>query len=250
MVDLLIIIATVLLLHFVIGKYPEPLPRSENPKKEVWEAIGFTALVSIAVTVLLLIVPEEALINKTPRWEFLGSLALSPFIFVIPLLYVLRVDKWTSKDLGFTKPRSWAVLIFALLLFGYAGTRSLFTDPSRVPLSLPLILIALFQPALTEELLFRGIIQRKLERALGQNKAWIYSGILFGLVHVAPNLMGAQWYDYGQDIGNMIGLLIQQIIVGWIFGIIYMKSRSLLPSFLAHFFTDWRLGSIIKLLFY
>jgi membrane protease YdiL (CAAX protease family) len=177
-------------------------------------------------------------------------LALSPFIFVIPLLYVLRVDKWTSKDLGFTKPRSWAVLVFALLLFGYAGTQSLFTDPSRAPLSLPLVLIALFQPALTEELLFRGIIQRKLERALGQNKGWIYSGILFGLAHIAPDLMGAQWYDYGQNIGNMIGLLIQQIIVGWIFGIIYTKSKSLLPGFLAHFFTDWRLGSIVKLLFY
>ncbi len=52
MVDLLIIIAIVLLLHFVIGKYPEPLPRSENPKKEIWEAIGFTALVSIAATAL------------------------------------------------------------------------------------------------------------------------------------------------------------------------------------------------------
>ena len=80
--------------------------------------------------------------------------------------------------------------------------------------------------------------------------SWIYSGILFGLAHVAPNLMGAQWYDYGQNIGNIIILLIQQILSGWIFGIIYMKSRSLLPGFLAHFFTDWRLGSIIKLLFY
>ena len=52
------------------------------------------------------------------------------------------------------------------------------------------------------------------------------------------------------DIGNAIGLLTMQILSGWIYGIIYMKSRSLLPGFLAHFFTDWRLGSIIKLLFY
>jgi membrane protease YdiL (CAAX protease family) len=215
---------------------------------KVWEAIGFTALLSIAVTVILFILPAEAIINKTPRIEFLGSLALSPFILFIPLLYVIRVNKWTRKDLGFTKPRSWAVLIFALLLFGYAGTESLFTDPSRVPLAVPFILIALFQPAFTEEVLFRGIIQRKLEQALGQNKAWIFGGILFGLAHVAPDLMGAQWYGHGANIGNAIGLLIQQIIAGWIYGIIYMKSRSLLPSFLAHFFTDWRLGSIIKLL--
>ncbi len=250
MFELLLLLAIVAILHFVIGKYPEPLPRSENPKKEVWEAIGFSALVSIAVTVLLYLIPAEVIINKTPLVEFLGSLALSPFIFVIPLVYVLRVDKWTSKDLGFTKPRSWPVMVFALLLFGYVGIQSLFSDPSRAPLGAPFILIALFQPALTEELLFRGIIQGKLERALGQNRAWIYSGILFGLVHIAPDLMGSQWYEHGQDIGNMIGLLIQQIIAGWIYGIIYMKSRSLLPSFLAHFFTDWRLGSIIKLIFF
>jgi len=106
MFELLLLLAVVVILHFVMGKYPEPLPPSKNPKKEVWEAIGFSALVSIAVTVLLYIIPAEEIINKSLRTEFLGSLALSPFIFVIPLLYVLRVDKWTSKDLGFTKPRS------------------------------------------------------------------------------------------------------------------------------------------------
>ena len=44
MFELLLLLAIVAILHFVIGKYPEPLPRSENPKKEVWEAIGFSAL--------------------------------------------------------------------------------------------------------------------------------------------------------------------------------------------------------------
>jgi len=36
MFELLLLIGIVAILHFVIGKYPEPLPRSENPKKEVW----------------------------------------------------------------------------------------------------------------------------------------------------------------------------------------------------------------------
>ncbi len=250
MVDLLIIIVIVLLLHFVIGKYPEPLPRSENPKKEIWQALGLWGLLVLITTGAVFLIPVEEFTAPTVKVTFLGNLALSPFWVIIPVIFVLRVNKWTVKDLGFAKPRSWIVLIFGLLLFGFAGTQSLFSGPSRTPMGVPFILMALYQPAFTEELFFRGIIQGKLERALGQNKAWIYSGILFGLAHVSVNFFGTQWYGHGADIGNAIGLLIQQILSGWIYGIIYMKSRSLVPSFLAHFFTDWRLGSIIKLLFY
>ena len=59
MFELLLLLAVVVILHFVMGKYPEPLPPSKNPKKEVWEAIVFSALVSIAVTVLLYIIPAR-----------------------------------------------------------------------------------------------------------------------------------------------------------------------------------------------
>jgi len=79
-------------------------PKYEAVNYDQAKRLGLALLLSIAVTVLLYMLPAEAIISKSLRVEFLGSLALSPFIFVIPLLYVLRVDKWTSKDLGFTKP--------------------------------------------------------------------------------------------------------------------------------------------------
>ncbi|MBA7480140.1 hypothetical protein ES707_15586 [subsurface metagenome] len=250
MFELLLIIVVLLLLHFVIGKYPEPLPRSENPRREIWETLGLWGLIVLATTIAVFVTPLELIIDKTVVSELLGNLALFPFWVLIPLLYVTRVNKWTAKDMGFTKPRSLFVFIFALLLFGYAGTEPLFLNPGREPMSFAFILSALYQPAFTEEFLFRGIIQGKLEKALGQNKAWFYSGILFGLAHASTNFFGVYWYRGGADIGNAIGMLIMQTLSGWIFGIIYMKSRSLLPGFLAHFFTDWRLGSIIKLLFF
>jgi membrane protease YdiL (CAAX protease family) len=53
----------------------------------------------------------------------------------------------------------------------------------------------------------------------------------------------------GLDIVPGILELVGQIIAGWTFGIIYMKTRSLLPSFIAHYITDFRLGSIIARLF-
>jgi membrane protease YdiL (CAAX protease family) len=105
--------------------------------------------------------------------------------------------------------------------------------------------ISLYQPAITEEFLFRGVIQGKLERALGQNKAWFYSGILFGLMHASLNFFGRQWYLHGESALNAVVLLLVQTIAGWSFGIMYMKSRSLWPSTIAHFLTDGRLASIL-----
>jgi membrane protease YdiL (CAAX protease family) len=45
-------------------------------------------------------------------------------------------------------------------------------------------------------------------------------------------------------------MLAQQIIFGWIFGIIYMKTRSLWPSMIGHFLIDGRLASIIAKIFF
>ena len=44
---------------------------------------------------------------------------------------------------------------------------------------------------------------------------------------------------------NASVLLITQIISGWIFGIIYSKTRSILPGMLAHFMATFRLVSIV-----
>ena len=103
----------------------------------------------------------------------------------------------------------------------------------------------MYQPAFIEELFFRVIIQGKLEHSLGQNKAWFYSGILFGLIHAPVDFFGPQFYAHGSDYVNSGLLLLSQIVAGWIFGIIYSKTRSILPGMIAHFMTDFRLGSIV-----
>lgn len=237
-------LAIFLLLHFVVGKYPDPLPASKEPRREILEALGLWAILSIAITIAVFIVPASELTVPTFQSALVGNLALSPFWILIPLFIVLRVNKWTSKDLGFTKPISRSVMIFTLAVFAIIGVLQ-FIDPGFKPLPVWLVLMSLYQPALTEEFFFRGVIQGKLERALGQNKAWFYSGILFGLLHTSVNFFGQQWYKYGENILNVVFLLVLQTVAGWVFGIMYMKSRSLLPSYIAHYFADGRLASII-----
>ena len=137
------------------------------------------------------------------------------------------------------------MVVFALALFGLAGVLPIIGGGAPDPLPWSFIAIAAYQPAFIEEFFFRVILQGKLERALGQNRAWFYSGILFGLIHAPADFFGPQFYSHGSDYLNASLLLLTQIISGWIFGIIYSKTRSILPGMLAHFMTDFRLGSIL-----
>lgn len=79
-----------------------------------------------------------------------------------------------------------ALQIFAIAVFAFIGIFPIFT-PDMEPIPVSDLLFALYITAFVEEFFFRAIIQGKLERALGQNKAWFYSGILFGLAHVTTN---------------------------------------------------------------
>ena len=154
------------------------------------------------------------------------------------------MNKWTAKDLGFSMPGSRSVTIFSIGVMALIGVVGFF-EPGFKPLTAWFVLMSLYQPAFTEEFFFRGVIQGKLERALGQNKAWFFSGILFGLMHTSVNLFGQQWYRYGENMINALVLLLIQTLFVWIFGTMYMKSRSLLPSYVAHYLIDGRSASII-----
>lgn len=155
------------------------------------------------------------------------------------------VKKWTLNDFGFRKPvpNSWTIILFVVILFAFAGALPL-SNSNFTPLPVLMILFALWQPAFIEEFFFRGIIQGNLERAIGQNKAGIYAGLLFGLIHLPFSyLIG------GMDLVSGIFQFMGQTIAGWMYGILYMKTRSLYPGMLAHFLTDGRLASIIAMIF-
>jgi len=237
-----VFIGSVLLLHYKLAPYPEPLPRSENAWREFLEALVFWAIQVVFVLLFMYMIPPSALTNVTPRLALTRSLlGLIPEV-VIPLLFVIRMKRWTLKDLGFAWPKAPYVA-----LFGVGGGVLPLLGESFTPLPLWLVAYSLYQPAFFEELFFRGILQGKLERAVGQNRAWILNGVLFGLAHLSVNLIGPLWTG---SIPAAFLLLLKQTISGWIFGLIYMKTRSLLSSMVAHFVADGRLATILYLIFF
>jgi len=247
--NVLLPLAIVLVMHLWVGNYPKPFPKSPNKRREIIEVIAFYLFAMTVSSIYIFLLTADQLSDPTAAVQ-LGHIgfAVIPFL-VVPLAYVVLRQKWSRVELGLVRPRSKPMVIFTLALFGLAGVLPLIGGAPE-PLSWTFIAIAVYQPAFIEEFFFRVIIQGKLERALGQNKAWFYSGILFGLMHVPVDFFGPQFYAHGSDYVNSSVLLVTQIIFGWIFGIIYSKTRSILPSMAAHFMADLRLESIIMHLLY
>jgi uncharacterized protein len=91
----------------------------------------------------------------------------------------------------------------------------IFTSYSREEL-LWLVVVVCVTPAICEEVLFRGYVQRTLERKLGIKSIFI-TGVIFGLYHMQPI--------------NLISLSL----LGILFGFFFYRSQSVFPGMAAHF---------------
>jgi membrane protease YdiL (CAAX protease family) len=251
LIQISVLVVVTWLFHTKIGDYPEPLPLSDNPKKEIREGlilvsivfgflvIGAIVIVSFFTSQLLDPYPLELIL-------FLTVLLSIPEL-VLGYLFVTRVNKWTINDLGLTtKIQTKKVMIYAIFITIIINIASLmFVTPTPIPFLF--LLIVLYENIFLEEFFFRGIFQSKFERAIGQKKALLWTGIIFGLIHVINNY--AMPLYLGGEIRDVIIsgtlALILQIINGWYLGIIYMKTRNLLPGIIVHFLSNYLAAILI-----
>jgi len=229
-------------LHRWIGRYPPPLPRNRDPRMEIREVL-LLWLVAVAVPILRLyaITPwlERALPDRTLR-ELVNVPLLSVPYLALPLFVAVWRSGWTAKDLGLVwRVQSRSVAVFAVAFGVLSGSVPILTGQAVMgfdPLPAGEFLLLVYTNSFLEEFYHRGVIQSKLERALGQGRAVLRGGILFGLTHVAfdmSRLMATQGAP-----AVLLAVLLQSM-AGWVFGIIYMKTRSLWPGIACHYSVNW-----------
>lgn len=235
-------LAIIYVMHRWIGSYPEEVKTSVAPRKEIAEVAVFWVLAMGAMTLFVLAQdPENLMEPSVPVNLSFVAWLIVPFV-ILPTVVVWR-QGWRAADLGFRRPTSRWMVVFALALFALAGV--LPAIGGSEPIAWTFLAISLYQPAFIEEFFFRVILQGKLERVVGPSRAWFWSGLLFGLAHAPTDFFGPQFHSMGESYLNASFQLLTQIISGWVFGLVYAKTRSILPGMLAHFFTDGRLGSVI-----
>ena len=96
-------------------------------------------------------------------------------------------------------------------------TYRLLVEAHSVPELFFVILVVALTPAICEEILFRGLIQKNMTLATSKKSGYILAGIIFGLYHVNPFL------------------IVPLTALGILFGFLMYRSETILVPMVAHF---------------
>ena len=247
---LLVFAGCVWLLDRDIDTYPQPLPRSANPRREIGIVLLLWAM-ALGVNAIRLFIINPWYIEAAipPVWgELINLLLITPLFLILPLYLSIKVGGYTASDMGLTwKSRSTNVTIFALAFGAISGVVAFWTGETVVgieALSAAALLLLIYNNAFLEEFFYRGVIQNRLERVFGQRRAVLAGGFLFAMTHV---LLDVQALAGEGSLAAVLVALLMQTFGGMLLGLIFVKTRTLWPGVVCHYLVNW-LPSILNLL--
>jgi len=238
------------------------------PRAESLLVLGYLALfavgfLGVGLSAVRAAFPDEPLQN--------GAILLAKLaaMVVLPLwLFRLRGYRWrTLLDLAPGDRREWRALLVLCLALGVfqlvvgRGPQMLAevgAAPWQVALVAPLTFAWLtLEAGLTEEFLFRVLLQTRLAAWLrSETAAIVVMALLFGLAH-APGYVLRGGYAFEGMAGPPDPLtaatysIVVVSVIGFMFGVLWARTRSLWLVVLVHGFTDTipHLAEFVKLAF-
>lgn len=191
------------------------------------------------------------------RWS-LGFILKKNLVFVALPFIFLKLQKNLLPSMGLTVIDWKKNLIIGLIVFFvmaipsafYSGTASLILSGK---LSLAQLVFGFslsfiyyfFMSGFSEEFLFRAFIQTRISVILKSRISGILiTALLFGLLHI-PNIM--RWYPGTSVIEAFCRAFFVQTFIGLILGVLWERTRNLIPCVLLHSGIDGlnNLGHII-----
>lgn len=157
----------------------------------------FNAIFNIALTVVLFWwVKKNGLLNKYGLCK--SYVPAKRFFFYIPLIVISTHNLWNGAAINFNLADSICYICY-MLCVGFV-----------------------------EELLFRGFLFRAIEKS-NETLAVIISSVTFGLGHLFNLVNGA-----GMELVENICQVVGAIAVGFLFVVIFQRSKSLIPCIITH----------------
>jgi len=141
--------------------------------------------------ILLLLVPTLLVVRLATRdpVEYLRLKAPSAGEILVPLVGIFSLQQMLQVYLVFQEmiplPPEIEKLIEEVKALVEEATRNLLTAGSPMEFLFVVLIVAVI-PALSEEMLFRGLIQRSYEKGLGPARGIITTGIIFAAFHMNP----------------------------------------------------------------
>jgi uncharacterized protein len=191
----------------------------------------------------LILLPIMRIVNLSVPVFYETTLYSLVFIYgllAVPASIAAINQGFTSKQLGITFKRIWlyfplSILLGLLLAEGeylIIRTNYLIPDLSIFNL-LTLSIIMIFFVGIVEEIIFRSVLQNRLQMALGNWTGLIFTSILFGLMH---------------SVYGSIYEILYATFVGFFIGFLFYRTRSLPLAALIHGFINVFLFGVIPLL--
>jgi membrane protease YdiL (CAAX protease family) len=191
----------------------------------------------------LILLPILRLVDLSMPFFYEEKLYNLIFIYglmAIPVSIAATNQGFTGAQLGITFKKIGIYIPFSIVLglllgtveYLIVGENPLINDLSILNL-LGLTMIMIFLVSPVEEMIFRSILQNRLEIVLGGREALIITSILFGLMH--------------SGYGNIIEILYISF-VGALLGFLFYRTRSLPLVALIHGFINVFFFGIIPLL--
>ena len=174
-------------------------------------------------------------------WWLIAARKKAPYLTWIGL-YRPKIERTRLFLLVATIALLWIPLLMGLLLPSFVDTAdtaaSQFTGAGLAAI-VPIILYAFIQTGLSEEILFRGFLTKRLSSWMGFSVGNIIQGLLFGLLH------GVLFYQIAGLLGaTLIGVLTGAL--GWLFG--YMNEKlangSIVPSWIIHSLSNFSVALV------
>ncbi len=169
-------------------------------------------------------------------------------LLVLPVMILARMGYRPADLLPEWRPRRLvyvaAAFAMGLLLNGSWWPRIHEAIDARGAEALPLVMLGALLPLLTaalpEEIVFRGVLQTRLEAWWGRLPAIAVTALLFTAWHLPTRYFLASGVEgTAGDLGSvLVGTGLPVFIVGLVFGLVWDRYRALLPLIAIHWSID------------
>ena len=169
----------------------------DNISDELGIAKVITLPILLVLTVILFLFIKRN--NLTEKYGFCkADVAASKMLFYIPVIILLTANMWHGFRLNMS-PFESILYILSMLCVGFL-----------------------------EELIFRGLLFNAMLKN-GKNSAIIVSSVTFGVGHIINLINGS-----GAELLPNLLQVVYAIAVGFMFMMIYYRTKSLLPCIITH----------------
>ncbi len=219
--------------------------------------LGFAVLALLSIFILYqvigggltLLIFGQSVTSENVQWMRLSTMVAQILFLLVPTLVMMKIQHGkTASVVPWRIPKSSEVVLALVGVFslqqvmeGYLffqdkiplpeslrpfieqvrriieETYTLLVQAHSVPELFFVILVVALTPAICEELLFRGLLQKNLTLATNKKAGFIFTGIIFGLYHLNPFL------------------IVPLVALGVFFGFLMFRSETILVPMLAHF---------------